>query len=281
MKESFHKINPRNRSDDKITIGRVGHSTVLINFFGTWILTDPVFSQRIGFKIAWLTIGPQRLVKPALTICDIPQIDIILISHIHMDHFDLPTLSYLSKKFWKTAEIIISKNNTDYLRKSDFKEIKEMDRWEKKFSKWAYITALEAKHRGARIPFFQSDRSRGHRKNGRSYNGYLIEKNEKKIIFAGDTAYGEFFKQDIYQESDVVLMPIWAYKLHEKNHVTPHQALEMVSHSHSKVILPIHHKTFKLSLEPLDEPIQLLREKAPEHDIQIWREEIGQVYELK
>lgn len=281
MKDPLHHINPRNRSDEKITMGWVGHSTILINFFGTWILTDPVFSRRIGLTIAWLTIGPKRLIKPALDIDNIPQIDLVLISHIHMDHFDLPSLSHLAKKFWNTAEIIISKNNSDYLKKSGFKEIKEMDRTEKKFCKWVYITALESKHRWARIPFLQADRSRGNREKWRGYNGYLIEKNDKKIIFAGDTAYGEFFKQTDCQWVDAVLMPIWAYKFHEKNHVNPHQALQMVSHADAKVILPIHHKTFKLSLEPIDEPIQLLREKAPEHNIQIWREEIGQVYEIE
>ena len=85
-------------SDDRLTAAWLGHATVLINFFGINILTDPVLFPRCGIRVPFLfTIGPKRLTAPALTVRELPKIDLILLSHAHFDHFDLRTLHRLSR----------------------------------------------------------------------------------------------------------------------------------------------------------------------------------------
>src|ERR1700688_2611506 len=89
------KPNPSQWSDRQVTAAWLGHATVLINFFGINILTDPVLFPRIGIRILGLTIGPKRLTAPALKVGELPEIDLILLSHAHFDHFDLHTLHRL------------------------------------------------------------------------------------------------------------------------------------------------------------------------------------------
>jgi len=75
-----------------VTLAWLGHSTVLINFFGVTILTDPVLFPRVGIRLPGITIGPKRLTAPALRFHELPHIDLILLSHAHFDHLDLRTL---------------------------------------------------------------------------------------------------------------------------------------------------------------------------------------------
>ena len=87
--------NPRLWDPNCITAAWLGHSTVLLNFYGLTILTDPVLRKRVGADSALGTIGPKRLVAPALTPRQLPPIDLVLSSHAHMDHLDPATLRVL------------------------------------------------------------------------------------------------------------------------------------------------------------------------------------------
>jgi Beta-lactamase superfamily domain len=89
---AFARPNPAEWSDNRLTAAWLGHATVLINFFGIKILTDPVLFPRIGIRLPGLTVGPKRMTAPALTVRDLPKIDIVLLSHAHFDHFDMRTL---------------------------------------------------------------------------------------------------------------------------------------------------------------------------------------------
>src|SRR5438876_7803273 len=86
------KPEPSKWSDTQFTLAWIGHSTVLINFFGVTVLTDPVLFPRIGIRLPGFTIGPKRLTAPALEFHQLPQIDVIVLSHAHFDHLDLRTL---------------------------------------------------------------------------------------------------------------------------------------------------------------------------------------------
>ena len=160
---------PQIWDDNTITASWIGHSTVLINFFGFRILTDPIFSTRIGLNVAGLfTIGPKRLVQPALSIKDLPPIDLILLSHAHFDHLDIPTL----REFDRSIPIIIAQNTYDVVQDLDFTTVYELD-----WGEWATVRdlrveALEVRHFGWRYPW-EPDRSRGYH-DGRSYNAYLL-----------------------------------------------------------------------------------------------------------
>src|SRR5213594_2352648 len=109
---AFAKPRPATWSDAQVTFAWIGHSTVLINFFGIKILTDPVFFPRIGIRLPFLTVGPKRLTQPALTFRELPPIDLVLLSHAHFDHIDRRTL----KLFSDTTRVITAKRTRDLLR---------------------------------------------------------------------------------------------------------------------------------------------------------------------
>ena len=182
---AFAKPEPSKWDDALVTAAWIGHATVLINFFGVKILTDPVLFPRIGIRLAGFTIGPKRLTAPALEFHELPKIDIVLLSHAHFDHFDLRTLH----RFDENTCVITASNTRDLLRWTRLRDIAEL-RWdERKTLKTAAgdidIIGLRVKHWGARK---QRDTHRG-------YNGYLIERNGRRILFAGDTALTNSFPE--------------------------------------------------------------------------------------
>src|SRR6266403_1345152 len=135
---AFAKPQPATWSDAQVTLAWLGHATVLINFFGIKILTDPVLFPRIGIRIPFLfTIGPKRLTTPALTFDELPEIDLILLSHAHFDHFDLRTLRRLSRRrsprrpkadFDGSTKVITAPRTRDLLRWTRLRDITEL-RW--------------------------------------------------------------------------------------------------------------------------------------------------------
>ena len=94
----------------------LGHSTVLLKIDGFTVLTDPVFSDRAGLSFGPLTVGLKRLVAPALDLEGLPKIDLLLLSHAHMDHFDIPSLRKLENR---ATAVVTARGTSDLLRKSD------------------------------------------------------------------------------------------------------------------------------------------------------------------
>ena len=87
-----HRPDPAAWPDDRLTASWLGHATVLLNFAGTWLVTDPVLESRIGLGRGFAKMGPRRLIQPALGKRELPRLDGVLLSHAHMDHTDLGTL---------------------------------------------------------------------------------------------------------------------------------------------------------------------------------------------
>ena len=253
------KPTPALWDDGAITAAWIGHATVLINFLGFRIITDPVFSDRIGFNIAGIfTLGPRRLIRPALRVEELPPIDLILVSHAHMDHLDTPSL----RKFDRSIPVIMAKNTADIIDDDEFATVYELD-----WGRWTAIRgmrveALEVKHFGWRYPW-EEDRSRGNPA-GRSYNAYLLSYRGRHIVFGGDTAYHEHFGQLAARGLgiELAIMPIGAYDPWIRNHANPEQALAMCDQMGAGTILPIHWNTFVQSEEPTGEPIARLRKAA-------------------
>jgi L-ascorbate metabolism protein UlaG (beta-lactamase superfamily) len=258
---AFAKPEPLKWNDAQITAAWIGHATVLINFFGIKILTDPVLFPRIGIRLPGFAIGPKRLAAPALQFHELPGIDLILLSHAHFDHFDLRTLH----RFNKGTSVITAPNTADLLRWTRLRDITELCWGETKVLNLPSqtkgniaIRAFQVKHWGARM---QRDTHRG-------YNGYLMERNGQRILFAGDTAFTDTFaKLRKYGPIDLAIMSIAAYNPWIRNHCTPEQAIEMANAAGAQFIMPVHHQTFRLSFEPLREPIerfQAVLRNAPE-----------------
>lgn len=226
----------------------IGHSTVLVRIGNQWVLTDPVFSHRIGVKLGPWTIGMGRLAPPHFEAEQLPQIDVILLSHAHFDHLDKPSLRRLINR--NTA--VVTAANTGGLVPRGFGEVREL-RWDQQIDLGTLqIRAIKPAHWGARTAW---DRHRG-------YNAYVIESPEtadskgRRLLYAGDTA-----KTDAFAEvggADLSVFGVGAYDPWIHAHATPEQVWAMHLQAGARYLLPVHHSTFKLSDEPLDEPVQRL-----------------------
>ncbi len=256
----------------------VGQSTVLIKVGSTWILTDPVFSDVVGLNILGLRIGPRRIMPPALTLEDIPRPDVVLLSHAHMDHLDLPSLDKLAARWPGQIDVLTPPNTADLITEFPWKSVGEIDWDETTFLAGIGIRALQVKHNGWRLPG-EPCRSHGDRRHGRSYNGYLLDCNGAHVVFGGDTAYTRTFGQ-LTTGVDLAIMPIGSYEGFENVHCTPEQALEMAAMMGSRSLMPIHHLTFKQSSEPISEPLRRLHQKAREYDMVLAARLPGSTYSM-
>jgi L-ascorbate metabolism protein UlaG (beta-lactamase superfamily) len=266
--------------NDDINIAWIGHSTVLINLYGTIILTDPVLFERIGVSIFGMTFGPSRFTHPALTIDEIPKPDIILLSHAHMDHMDYETLFTLVGNYPNKIDCITAYNTADVISELEWKSLQEIDWSEEKELQGIKFKALEVKHFGWRYPW-EKDRSKGFMKEGRSFNAIVIEKNNKKILFGGDTAYHDLFIPLKEEDIEIAIMPIGAYNPWKKNHCNPEEALIMAAqHIGAKYFIPIHTKTFKQGSEPIDEPLTWLKNSISNYNIKLGLDDIGKTFTL-
>src|ERR1700686_2425529 len=100
---TLDKLNPSQWSDRYLTIANLGHATLAMNYFGVRVVSDPTLFDRVGLALdSILTIGPRRHVAPPLTAAELGPIDVILVTHAHMDHLDIPSLAALPK----TAPVI-------------------------------------------------------------------------------------------------------------------------------------------------------------------------------
>jgi len=274
------KPEPETWKDDEINIAWIGHATVLMNFFGTWIITDPVLFERIGLYVFGTNWGPSRLTHPALNIDEIPKPDIILLSHAHLDHMDYVTLSEIVKRFPDQINCLAAYNTKDVIEDLRWKTLQEIDWGEETEISGVSFEGLKVKHFGWRFPW-EWDRSKGYMIDGRSYNAVLLKKNGKKILFGGDTAYQELFKSLKNEKIDVAIMPIGAYVPWRKNHANPEEALIMASnHLNAKYFIPIHTKTFKQGTEPIEEPLNWLLDSVKNYNIKLGMDDIGQTFTL-
>lgn len=238
----------------------IGQSTVLIKLGERWLLTDPVFADVVGLNILGLRIGPRRILPPPLNLDEIPRPDIVLISHAHMDHMDTWTLERLTSMWPDQITVLTAQNTSDIIRDLPWKSCSEIDWGEQETVDGVTVRALQVQHNGWRIPG-ERCRSLGHKKTGRSYNGYEIECDGARIVFGGDTAYTTTFKS-IRSEVDLAIMPIGSYEGYSALHCNPEEALAMSQMMSARSIMPIHHLTFRQSPEPIREPLFRLLKAA-------------------
>ena len=253
----------------------IGHSTVLIQIGNTTILTDPVMFDRIGLCVLGYTVGLQRYTKPAIPVEQLPKIDIVLLSHAHIDHMDFETLNWLTNRSPNQISCITAKNTADIINDLKWKSLTELD-WNESISiNGVNIIGREVLHNGWRLPGEKCRRD-GYKRTGRSYNGYVIERDGLRIAFGGDTAFTKSFTE--FGNTDVSIMPIGAYQGYSDNHCTPEEALQMTKMMKSPVILPIHFGTFHQSSEPVWEPIHRLMKYT--EGIQIVGTKVGYRFKL-
>lgn len=240
----------------------LGHGSVLARLGHTNLLVDPVFSERVGLRLGPTTFGPKRLRSAPIAATGLPHIHLVLITHAHFDHLDRPTLRQLARP--ETTAIIPPK--TRRLVPRGFGHVVELRHSGALRFNGVRLEALRPAHGGARRVV---DRHR-------QPNSYLVETAAGRILFAGDTAYTDVFRNR--GPVDLAVFGVGAYDPREHMHATPEQVWHMFRHVQGRWLLPIHHSTFELSDEPLDEPMRRLLAAAGPRSSQVIQVEPGELW---
>jgi L-ascorbate metabolism protein UlaG (beta-lactamase superfamily) len=260
-----HRPDPSEWPDDRLTVSWLGHATVLLNFYGSSIVTDPVLEHRIGLGRGFAKVGPRRLIQPALRKRDLPALDAVLLSHAHMDHTDLGTLRAIPAK----VPVVVQTGNRDLVRR--FHAVDELAWGESTRIGDLDVESVETRHWGARMV---TDRHRG-------WGGYLLRKAGRTVLFGGDTAYTDAFTRLRERGPvDLAILPIGAYDPWVTSHASPEEAWRMFRALGAEYLLPIHHSTFRLSREPVDEPVRRLLAAAGSERWRVVITEVGQTWSL-
>ena len=245
---------PRRRpaplEDASAVVTFVGHSTFLIQTPAGNILTDPMYSRRAGP----LWFGPVRVRPPAVRFEDLPSIALVLLSHNHYDHCDRATLRQLAARF--DPVVVTPLGNAPLVRSCGLTRIEELDWWEEARTAPLPVTLTPAHHFSARTPF---DRDRA------LWGGFTFAAGERRIYFAGDSAYGSFFREIPTRTGalDLALIPIGAYEprwFMRAVHMNPAEAVQAHLDLGGPVSLAMHYGTFQLTTEAIDEPVRALAE---------------------
>lgn len=246
----------------------LGHATTLLRIGGVTILTDPHFDERAGVRIASRKIGRKRTIGVPIAPESLPSVDVLLLSHAHMDHWDKESLETLSGLSWASRTVAFIPVGTRKLLPSGFGTVIELG-WEHQAQHaGVLLRAIRPRHWGAR---FILDRKRG-------YNAYVLEHAGRRVLFGGDTAHTHAFdhlgkpaksdatKSDKHADAghahkvgvDLAVMGIGSYEPWHDQHATPEQVADMARQMKAELLMPIHHATFEDSNVPLDEPLARL-----------------------
>ena len=249
------QLHPAAWSGRKLTIADLGHSTLLMDWYGVRVLSDPTLFNRVGLSISsLLTIGPRRHSAPPLAPAQLQSLDVILITHAHMDHLDLPSLRVLPK----SAVVIACTGCAALIRPLGFTDVRELRWGERTEVKGLSVTAMGAKHWGVRWPPL------GH---AYGYNSYLLERDGTRMLLACDSAFTPLFETLASDPPDIAAFSIAAYDPWIRFHADPEQVWAMFQQSGAHYLVPIHWGTFRLSKEPMDEPMRrLLAAAGPQSD---------------
>jgi L-ascorbate metabolism protein UlaG (beta-lactamase superfamily) len=193
---------PATKVEGGIRVTFVNHSTFLIQTEGLNILTDPVWSDRTS-PFSWA--GPRRMRPPGIKFSDLPPIDVVLISHNHYDHLDLPSLRAIAAKH--NPAIITPLGVKAFLEKENIKGARDLDWWEEVTLRGSFnVQAVPAQHFSGRGMF---DRD------ATLWCGYVLKRKEGNIYFAADTGYNEDSFKKIGKACapiQLAFIPIGAYK---------------------------------------------------------------------
>ncbi len=243
---------PRTAGAGEAAITWIGHSSFLLQLAGKHILIDPVFARFL--------IVLKRRRKPGIRIRSLPPIDLVLLTHAHMDHLNLPSLRGILRSNRRqdapAPTVVVPKGVEDLVQRLGFHEVRTLEAWSSTTLGALTVTMTPARHWGARM--FDDV--------GRGYGGYVIQAQGHSIYHSGDTAYFPGFAaigERLHPQ--VALLPIGAYSpdSFRSVHTSPEDALQAFKDLGSELMIPMHYGTFRLSQEPMDEPpVRLLAAAA-------------------
>ena len=240
----------------------LGHASFLVQLGQKRFLFDPVFGNVPFYK---------RKFPTPYSVEELGKIDYVLISHVHYDHFDKPSLKAL---LHKNVEFILPLGMQSYIKQIDKNAtIHSLDWYESYRVEGLKLSFVPSKHWGRRGAFDT---------NKSLWGGFVLELKNQSIYFAGDTAYDQHFKEIGERYNiDHALLPIGAYdpiEVMKHNHTNPQEAYEAFKDLNAKQMLPMHYGTFKLTDEPINEPAEWLDRLVEEHGEDIYKSKVGEVW---
>lgn len=242
---------PRLTNNGEMGVTFIGHSSFFIQMGGKNIVIDPNFAR-------WLFIL-KRLRQPGLRVRDLPPIDVVLVTHAHFDHLNRPSLRAIVRHTLRQSGVaptlVVPHHVSDLVSDLGFAKIVDLDWWKRCTHDGLTITHVPSRHWGARM---LKDSQRG-------YGGYVIQSDKHSVYHAGDTAYFAGFREIGERLSpELALLPIGAYNppSFRNVHTSPADAIRAFQDLNSRWMVPMHYGTFRLSHEPMEEPLQLLEQEA-------------------
>lgn len=222
----------------------LGHATYLIQFSDLNLITDPVFSKRCSPS---QLVGPKRYTPMPIDKRDLPDIDVVLISHNHYDHLDKASILYLHKRYQPL--FVLPAGVRAWFERLGITHNLELSWWQEAEVRGHRIFCLPAQHFSGR----------GVKKNTTLWCSWMLEHPESRMYFAGDTGYSKDFKDinKVFPNVDIALLPIGAYapeSFFGPVHCSPEEAVQMHIDLQAKHSLAMHWGTFILTLEPIEEP---------------------------
>jgi L-ascorbate metabolism protein UlaG (beta-lactamase superfamily) len=226
----------------------IGHSGFLIQIGGKNALIDPNFAN-------WIFIL-KRLRRPGLRLRELPPIDYVLVSHAHFDHLHKPSLRRIAKLTRRLGgpapTVIVPKHVGEIVDCLGFRRVIEMEWWQSlRDNSGLEITHTPANHWGARLIH----------DNHRGFGGFVLRNGEHSIYHSGDTAYFRGFAEIGRRlRPETALLPIGAYEppSFRNVHTSPEDALQGFLDLGAERMIPMHYGTFRLSHEPMEEPVPRL-----------------------
>jgi L-ascorbate metabolism protein UlaG (beta-lactamase superfamily) len=251
-----HSTKPVMAKTGQMGVTFIGHSSFLMQIGGQNLVIDPNYAK-------WIFVL-KRLRRPGVRVRDLPSIDIVLVSHAHFDHLHRPSLRAIARSTrrltGKAPILVVPEHVADLVGDLGYRKVIELKWWEELKHGSLTITHTPAKHWGARII---RDMHRG-------FGGFVVKSEKHSFYHSGDTAYFDGFYEIGHRlHPELALLPIGAYDppSFRNVHTNPEDAVQAFVDMNARWMVPMHYGTFRLSHEPMEEPVRFLEEVAEKRGI--------------
>ncbi len=247
-------------STDGLRVTWLGHATTLVELDDRRVLIDPVWSDRCSPSSL---VGPKRLHEVPVALADLPPIDVVLVSHDHYDHLDMPTIKALAAS--TEAQFVVPLGIGAHLESwaVPVKRITELD-WDESTSvAGIQLVCTPAQHFSGRS---LRDRDRT------LWASWVIASDTHRVFYSGDGGYFDGFAEigSAHGPFDLALIQVGAYSEGwPEIHMTPEEGIATALDVGARVVIPVHWGTFRLAPHPWAEPVDRLWAEAKARDVRI------------
>lgn len=251
---------------DVLTVTWFGHSTSLLQIHGMNVFVDPIlseYSSPVGFA------GAKRMAEVPMTADNLPQIDVLLISHDHYDHLDYRTIKDIDEKV-KNYCVPLGVENHLIRWGVNPDKIHTMAWWEDTEIEGLTISSTPGQHYSGRLPWGN---------NQTLWCGYYLQDEYHKVYYTGDTGYGEFLKKirEKYGEPELILSEDGQYDSEWPYcHMNPKEVLKAAEDVGASWLIPVHWAGFALSRHNWDDPVEQITTLATNSQVSVSTPRIGE-----